>query len=159
MFRIGFGYDSHPLGEGKPLVLGGVRVEHDRGLIGHSDCDVVLHALTDAILGAVGEGDIGEHFDDKDPAWADADSAIFVQHAVESAAAHGWRVANCDVTVLAERPRLKAHKPAMQARIAELLGVAPSAVGVKAKTNEGLGPVGREECMAALAAVLLAAKE
>jgi 2-C-methyl-D-erythritol 4-phosphate cytidylyltransferase/2-C-methyl-D-erythritol 2,4-cyclodiphosphate synthase len=155
MPRIGIGYDSHRFAAGRDLVLGGVRIEHDRGLAGHSDGDAVLHALTDALLGAVAAGDIGEHFPDDDPRWAGADSAAVVAHAVALVHEAGARVANCDVTVLAEEPKLKPWKPAMQNRIAELLGVASSAVCVKAKTNEGMGFVGRAEGVAAIAAVLL----
>lgn len=156
MARIGFGFDSHRLEAGVPLVLGGVRIAHDRGLAGHSDGDAVLHAVADAILGAIGAGDIGELFPDSDPQWKDADSAVFVSEAVGRAAEAGWRVANCDVTVLAESPRLGADKDRMRSRIAELLGADVSAVSVKAKTGEGLGFVGRAEGIAALAAVLLA---
>ena len=136
-------------------MIGGVRIDHETGLAGHSDADAVLHAVTDAILGALGEGDIGEQFPDTDPKWKGADSAGFVRCAVELAAARGLAVANCDVTVVTEQPRLQAHKAAMKQRIAELLGVAPGQVAVKAKTNEKMGWVGRGEGLAALAVVLL----
>jgi 2-C-methyl-D-erythritol 4-phosphate cytidylyltransferase/2-C-methyl-D-erythritol 2,4-cyclodiphosphate synthase len=155
MPRIGIGYDSHPFAAGRDLVLGGVRIEHDRGLAGHSDGDAVLHALVDALLGALAAGDIGEHFPDDDPRWADADSAALVAGAVALVRQAGARVANCDVTVLAERPKLGPDKQRMRDRIAELLDVAPGSVCVKAKTNEGMGFVGRAEGVAAFAAVLL----
>lgn len=157
MFRVGFGYDVHRFEAGRPLVLGGVRIEHDRGLAGHSDADAVLHAVTDAILGALAAGDIGELFPDSDPRWAGADSAVFVAEAVRRAAEQGSRIANCDVTVLAESPKLGPQKRRMAERIAELLGVAPDAVSVKATTHEQMGPIGRGEGIAALAAVLLEA--
>ena len=137
------------------MVLGGVRLDHDRGLAGHSDADAVLHAVTDAILGAIGAGDIGEQFGDDDPRWAGADSAAFVTRAVELAAAQGFRAGNCDVTVLAESPKLGAHKILMRDRSAELLGIDAGLVSVKAKTNEGMGFIGRGEGIAAMAVVLL----
>ncbi|MBS3734391.1 MAG: 2-C-methyl-D-erythritol 2,4-cyclodiphosphate synthase [Phycisphaerae bacterium] len=158
MARIGSGYDSHRFatdGAGRPLILGGVRLADDGGLAGHSDGDTVLHAVTDAILGALAAGDIGEHFPDDDPRWSGADSSAFVRHAVELAGNRGLAVGNCDVTVLAERPKLGDHKPAMARRIAELLGVAADRVSVKAKTNEQMGFVGRGEGIAAFAAVML----
>ena len=156
MFRIGFGYDCHRFAPGRPLVLGGVRIDHDRGLAGHSDADAVLHAVVDAILGAMAAGDIGELFPDADPRWAGADSSIFVREALRIAAERRCRVVNCDVTILAESPRLGPHKREMATRIAELLGVGPECVGVKAKTHEGMGAIGRGEGIAATAAVLLA---
>jgi 2-C-methyl-D-erythritol 4-phosphate cytidylyltransferase/2-C-methyl-D-erythritol 2,4-cyclodiphosphate synthase len=155
MTRVGFGYDSHRFAAGRPLMLGGVRVEHTLGLAGHSDADAALHAVTDAILGALGAGDIGEHFPDADPRWRDADSAVFVRHAMDLARTAGLRVGNCDVTILCEAPRLSPYKAAMKARIAELLGVSPDQVSVKAKTNEGMGWVGRGEGSAVFAVVLL----
>jgi len=155
MDRIGFGYDSHRFQADRPLVLGGVRIDHDSGLAGHSDADAVLHAVTDAILGAIGAEDIGEHFPDSDPQWAGADSAAFVTRAVELAAAQAFRTANCDITVLAESPKLGPHKTPMQNRIAELLGIDAGLVCVKAKTNEGMGFIGRGEGIAAMAVILL----
>lgn len=155
MSRIGFGYDSHRFQAGRPLVLGGVQIEHDRGLAGHSDADAALHAVTDAVLGAIAAGDIGDLFPDSDPELAGADSAAFVRHATELAAGAGFRVANCDVTIIAESPMLSPYKDMMRHKIAEMLGVDPQAVSVKAKTNEGMGFVGRGEGIAALAAVLL----
>ena len=156
MHRIGFGYDSHRFAHGRPLVLGGVVIDHPQGLAGHSDGDAVLHAVTDAILGALAAGDIGELFPDTDPAHAGADSADFVAQAMATAKDKGFAVANCDVTVIAESPRLGPHKAAIAKRIAELLAIAPDAVGVKAKTNEQMGFIGRAEGLAVMAAVLLA---
>ena len=138
-------------------MLGGVAIPFDRGLAGHSDADAVLHAVTDAILGALAAGDIGELFPDSDARWKNADSAVFVRHAVALAREKGYAVANCDVTVLAEQPKLTPHKPAMRQRIAELLDVPVDAVAVKAKTNEQMGFVGRGEGLAAFAVVLLGA--
>jgi len=158
MHRAGLGYDSHRFEPGRPLMLGGVRVEHPAGLAGHSDGDAVLHALTDAVLGAIASGDIGEHFGDTDPRWAGADSGRFLAHAVALAGQKGYRVVNADVTVLAESPALSPYKQEMRRRIADLLGVAPDDVAVKAKTNEQMGFIGRGEGIAALAVVLLAAK-
>ena len=155
MQRVGFGYDSHRFVAGRPLVLGGVTIDHALGLDGHSDADAALHAITDAILGAIGSGDIGEHFDDSDPRWDGADSETFVRAAVAMAAERGLGVVNCDVTILAEQPKLTDYKPAMKARIASMLGVAPDRVAVKAKTNEGMGAVGRGEGLAAMAVVML----
>jgi 2-C-methyl-D-erythritol 2,4-cyclodiphosphate synthase len=155
MSRIGFGYDSHRFAPGRDLVLGGLRIEHDRGLAGHSDADAVLHAITDAILGAIAAGDIGELFPDSDPQWKGADSAAFVREALRLAGLQGLAVGNCDVTVLAERPKLGPLKKAMAARIAELLGCPVERVAVKAKTNEQMGFVGRGEGIAAFAAVLM----
>ena len=158
MFRVGFGYDSHRFQAGRELILGGVRIEHSAGLAGHSDADAVLHAVTDAVLGALAAGDIGEMFPNTDPRWAGADSSIFLAQAVRLADQRGCRVANCDVTVLAEAPKLGPYKRQMAERIAQLLGVGPDAVGVKAKTNEQMDAVGRREGIVALAAVLLTDK-
>ena len=149
------GYDSHRFAAGRALMLGGVRIEHDRGLAGHSDADAALHAVTDAILGALGAGDIGEIFPDSDARWKGADSAVFVRHAAELAARAGLHIANCDVTIITEMPKLGAHKPAMRESIAKLLGVTVDRVSVKAKTNEALGWIGRGEGLAAVAVVLV----
>ena len=137
------------------MMLGGVQVPHDRGLIGHSDGDAVLHALIDALFGAAAAGDIGEHFPDSDPQWAGADSAMLLTEAVAEITGMGWGVANCDVTIIAEAPNLGEHKAAMGERIADLLGLDSSAVGVKAKTAEGMGAIGAGEGLAAYAVVLL----
>lgn len=155
MARVGLGYDSHRFAPGRRLVLGGVTIDHPLGLAGHSDADAALHAITDAILGAIGAGDIGEQFPDTDARFKDADSSRFVRAAMELAAAAGLAVVNCDVTIVTQQPKLSAHKPLMKARIAELLGVAPAAVAVKAKTNESMGWIGRGEGLAAMAVVLL----
>lgn len=157
MTRIGFGYDLHRLETGGPMLLGGVKIDSDKHLVGHSDADAVLHAITDAILGAVAAGDIGELFPDTDPALAGADSAAFVRRAVQLAAEAGARVGNCDVTVIAEAPKLFPHKQAMRERIAALLDVDVAAIAIKAKTNEGLGPAGRGQALIAMAAVSMVA--
>ena len=156
MTTTGIGWDSHRLVEGRPLVLGGVRIEHDRGLAGHSDADVLTHAVIDALLGAAGLGDIGEHFPDTEARWAGADS-IALLRAVAGELLAGREVLHVDTTVLAERPRLGAHKAAMRERLADALGVAPGRVNVKATTGEGMGFVGRGEGIAAMAVATLAA--
>lgn len=153
--RVGQGLDVHPLVEGRPLVLAGVGIPHPRGLDGHSDADVVLHAVTDAVLGACGSGDIGQHFPPSDPRWAGAPSRVFVEFAVARARELGLSVANCDVTILAEQPRVAPFREAMRENLASLLGVVPAAVNIKATTFEQLGFVGRGEGVAALAVVLL----
>lgn len=153
--RVGLGHDRHRLVAGRPLILGGVRIEYEFGLDGHSDADVLLHAITDAILGAAGLGDIGESFPNTDPQWANADSAIFVRHAVSEVRSRGWEIANLDCTIHAERPKLSPMKQMIAVRVAELLGVAPDRVNVKAKTGEKVGPIGRKEAIDADAVVLL----
>ena len=154
-FRIGNGYDIHRLVPERKLILGGVLIPHELGLLGHSDADVLTHAVMDALLGALGLGDIGYYFPPDDPQWAGADSLKLLTQVRQVVAQQGWQVANVDTVVVAERPKLKPHIPAMQARLAAALGVMPSQVGVKATTNEGLGPVGREEGIAAYAVALL----
>jgi 2-C-methyl-D-erythritol 2,4-cyclodiphosphate synthase len=149
--RSGIGYDSHRFGGEGPLVLGGVEIPGEPGLAGHSDADVVAHAVTDAVLGAAGMGDIGEHFPDDDPRWKGADSIELLRDACGEVSEPGWRVVNVDVTVVAERPRLALLRARMAERLAGALGVAPEAVNVKATTNEGMGFVGRGEGLAALA--------
>jgi 2-C-methyl-D-erythritol 2,4-cyclodiphosphate synthase len=153
--RIGQGYDVHPLVAGRRLVLGGIEIAHARGLAGHSDADAVLHAVTDALLGAIGAGDIGRHFSDRDPRHKDRPSREFVVAAMGMVQARGYRVGNVDVTIHAEEPRLAPHLDAMRAVLAELLGVAAEAANVKATRGEGLGPIGRAEGIAAQAVVLL----
>jgi 2-C-methyl-D-erythritol 2,4-cyclodiphosphate synthase len=149
----GIGWDSHRLVEGRPLILGGVRIEHDRGLAGHSDADVLTHAVIDALLGAAGLGDIGEHFPDTDPAYAGADSIALLRDAV---ALLGPReILNVDTTVVMERPKLRPYKDAIRDRLAGALGVPIDRVSVKASTGEGMGFVGREEGVAALAVATL----
>jgi 2-C-methyl-D-erythritol 2,4-cyclodiphosphate synthase len=153
--RIGFGYDSHRLAAGRKLVLGGVEIESDRGLLGHSDADVLLHALCDAILGAAGLGDIGRHFPDTDPAYRGISSLLLLERVTALALARGLKVCNADTTVVLEKPKLASHLPAMAANIASVLGVNPDRVGVKAKTSEGMGLVGAGEGAAAFAVALL----
>jgi 2-C-methyl-D-erythritol 2,4-cyclodiphosphate synthase len=147
-YRIGSGHDTHRLGEGRPLLLGGVKVEHSRGLIGHSDADVVLHAVTDALLGAAGLGDIGDAYPDTDPAWRDADSARFLRETLGRLDRDGWRVVNVDVIVFAQEPKLGPLKGAIRRSLAELLGLSADAVNVKAKTGERVGHIGRAEAIA-----------
>ena len=154
-YRIGSGHDTHRLGEGRPLVLGGVRIEHPRGLVGHSDADVVLHAITDALLGAAGLGDIGDAYPDTDPQWRDADSRQFVAETLTRLNQLGWSVVNLDVTIFAEEPKLGANKAAIRARLAGLLGVPIERVNVKAKTGEKVGPIGRAEAIGCHAVVLI----
>ncbi len=154
-FRIGQGYDIHPLVPGRRLVLCGVEIPNNRGLAGHSDADAGLHALTDALLGALSAGDIGRHFPDRDPRHKDRPSREFVIEAMTMVRTKGYRVANADLTIHAEEPRLAAHLDAMRAVVAELLGVGLDAANVKATRGEGLGAIGRAEGIAAQAVVLL----
>ena len=153
--RVGIGHDTHRLVEGRPLILGGVRIDHPLGLLGHSDADVVLHAVADALLGASALGDIGEHYPDTDPRWKGLDGARLLADVVEMVAREGWAVGNCDVVIHAQSPKLTPHKPAIRGAIARLLRVAPSAVNVKAKTGEHVGPIGRGEAIACEVVVLL----
>ena len=153
--RLGNGYDVHRFGPGEAVMLCGVRVPHDRALQGHSDADVGLHAIADAIYGALAEGDIGRHFPPSDPQWKGAASDIFLRHAGELAAARGYRIGNVDCTLVCERPKIGPHASAMQARLAEILRLGPGRVSVKATTSERLGFTGREEGIAALATVTL----
>lgn len=153
--RTGTGFDVHRLAEGEELWLGGIRIPHDRGLAGHSDADVALHAITDAILGAIGNGDIGAHFPPSDPRWRGASSDQFLAHAVFLAAEAGYRIGNVDLTIICEAPKIGPHRDAMRARIAELAMVDIGQVSVKATTTEGLGFTGRGEGIAAQAAATL----
>ncbi|MEN1956228.1 2-C-methyl-D-erythritol 2,4-cyclodiphosphate synthase [Luteimonas sp. MJ204] len=155
--RIGHGYDVHAFGEGDHVMLGGVRVPHGRGLVAHSDGDVILHALCDAILGALALGDIGVHFPPSDERWKGADSRALLRHCVALAAERGWKIGNVDATVICERPKIGPHAQAMREAIAADFGVALDAVSVKATTSERLGFVGREEGIAAQAVCLLVA--
>jgi 2-C-methyl-D-erythritol 2,4-cyclodiphosphate synthase len=155
MFRIGLGHDTHRLGPGDGLVIGGITIPHDRAAIGHSDADVLLHAITDAILGAAALGDIGEMFPDTDPANKGRDSADMLRRAAARVAAAGWRLSNLDCVILAQRPKILPHRPAMRRRIAEILGVEESAVWLKAKTGESVGPIGEELAIGAECVVLL----
>ena len=154
-FRIGEGWDVHALVEGRKLILGGVEVPYHRGLLGHSDADVLLHALTDALLGAAALGDIGTHFPDTDVQFRGADSAVLLTEAMRRVAALGWVVNNVDSTVIAQAPKLAPHMAAMRASIAKALGITECQVNVKAKTAEKMGPVGQGAAMEARAAVLL----
>lgn len=153
--RSGIGWDSHRLVEGRPFILGGVQIESPVGLDGHSDADVLAHAITDAILGAAGLGDIGDHFPDTDAAYKGADSILLLQDVLAKVRSMGWEIVNVDTTVVAERPKLGPAKRAIAERLAEVLGVHTSCVGVKASTGEGLGFVGRGEGVAALAVAQL----
>lgn len=159
MHRVGQGVDVHAFAEDRPLVLGGVRIADTGGLEGHSDADAVLHALTDALLGAVGAGDIGEYFPSSDPRWKGASSKVFVEEAVRVVAAKGGVIENVDLTIVAERPRLARHKPAIRESVAGILGVAIDTVNVKATTTDGLGFTGRAEGICALAIVSVAIEE
>ena len=149
--RIGSGFDVHAFGEGDHLMLGGVRVPHDRGVIAHSDGDVVIHALCDALFGALALGDIGKHFPPSDPRWKDADSRQFLRHCALLLDQHGWTLGNADITVICERPKIGPHAEAMRARIAEDLGALPAQISVKATTTEKLGFTGRGEGIVAMA--------
>lgn len=155
MIRIGQGFDVHKFEEGRPLIIGGITIPHERGLVGHSDADVLLHTITDAALGAIGEGDIGRHFPDTDAAFKDADSAVLLERIWEVVTERGYVLGNIDCTVIAERPKMSPHIEAIQARVAELLQADVSQVNVKATTSEKLGFTGREEGIAAMATILL----
>jgi 2-C-methyl-D-erythritol 2,4-cyclodiphosphate synthase len=156
--RTGIGYDSHRFAEGRPLVLGGVTIEHDRGLAGHSDADVLTHAVMDALLGAAGLDDIGVHFPDSDERYRDADSIVLLREVVARVGAEGYAIVHVDATVMLERPRLGPHREAIRARLAQALGLTLPNVNVKATTGEGLGFVGREEGAAALAVATLTSR-
>lgn len=151
MNRVGIGYDVHALVAERKLVLGGVEIPHTHGLDGHSDADVLMHAVCDAVLGAVGEGDIGQLFPNTDPRWRGAPSRIFLEEAARRVAARGGRLINVDASLIAQQPKLAPHVPAMKANLAAALGLTPERVGIKATTNERLGFVGREEGIAAMA--------
>ena len=153
--RTGIGYDIHPFEQGRPLVLGGVTIPHEAGLAGHSDADVLAHALIDALLGAAALGDIGRHFPPDDPSYRDANSLDLLRRAVELVAEAGYRAVNVDATVIAEAPKLSPHIDSMRAALADALGLDVGAVSVKATSSERLGPVGRGEGIAALAVALL----
>jgi 2-C-methyl-D-erythritol 2,4-cyclodiphosphate synthase len=153
--RVGIGHDTHRLAEGRPLILGGVLIDHPRGLLGHSDADVVLHAVTDALLGAAGLGDIGDAFPDTDPAYKDADSRLFLEATLARLNQTGWRVVNVDVTIFAQEPKLGPVKARIRQRLAELLALPVDAVNIKAKSGEKVGHIGRAEAIACQAAVLI----
>ncbi len=156
--RVGEGWDVHALVPGRRLVLGGVEIPHTVGLLGHSDADALLHAITDALLGAAGLGDIGSHFPDTDPRFKGADSAALLAEALRAVQAAGWQLVNVDSTVIAQAPRLAPHREAMRQRIAQVLGLGPDCVNIKAKTAEKLGPVGQGLAIEARAVVLLQAR-
>ncbi len=153
-FRVGIGYDAHRLVGNRPLVLGGVRIEHERGLDGHSDADVLAHALMDALLGAAGMGDIGQHFPDTDEKYRGADSLDLLKIVLSMIRNEGWEVGNADVTLLAEKPKIVSHVPDMISRL-EAAGIPADSVNIKATRGEGMGFVGREEGMACMAVVLV----
>jgi 2-C-methyl-D-erythritol 2,4-cyclodiphosphate synthase len=157
--RVGIGHDTHRLGEGRPLILGGLKIEHRLGLVGHSDADVVCHAVADALLGAAALGDIGEHYPDTDPKWRGLDSTRLLAEVVDRIQQLGWRVVNCDIIVHAQEPKLAAHKQGMRGNLARLLQVPETAVNVKAKTGEHVGPVGRSEAISCHAVVLIDGSE
>jgi len=156
-YRVGNGFDFHPLEAGRRLVLGGVEIAHDKGLRGHSDADVAAHALANAILGAIGAGDLGRHFPDNEPRYKEADSIELLAEVWKLASDRAWRLGNADVTIFAEAPRLKPYLDAMRERLAAALGAEQSRVNVKASSPEGLGALGRGEGMAAAAIVMLEA--
>lgn len=158
MIRVGIGYDSHRFVEGRPLVLGGVRIPHPRGLAGHSDADAVAHALTDAILGAAAAGDIGQLFPDSDPQWHNADSMELLRTAHDLVRRRGYALAQADLTIITEQPTLGPHLGTMATALAEQLGARPGSVNLKAKTNEGMGFIGRGEGMAVIAVATLEAR-
>ena len=149
MNRVGIGYDVHQLKAGRPLILGGVVIEHDTGLDGHSDADVLMHAICDAVLGAIGEGDIGSFFPPSDPQWKNAPSSMFLEEAARQITKRNGQLSNIDAMLIAEAPKITPHIPAMKENIATALGIAADAVGIKATTNETMGFVGRGEGMAA----------
>lgn len=153
--RIGEGWDVHALVPGRPLILGGVAIPHAQGLLGHSDADVLLHAITDAVLGAAGLGDIGRHFPDTDPQFKGADSSVLLAEAMRRVRAQGWELVNIDCTIVAQAPKLAPHMQAITASVAQALGVRNDQVNVKAKTAEKLGPVGQGQSMEARAVALL----
>lgn len=159
MFRIGQGFDVHQLVEGRPLIIGGITIPHERGLLGHSDADVLLHTVADACLGAIGEGDIGRHFPDTDAAFKDADSAKLLEHVWQLVQNKGYELGNIDCTIIAQKPKMAPYIGAMQERIAELLQADTDQVNVKATTTEKLGFPGRGEGIASQAAVLLVKKQ
>ena len=151
MIHVGIGYDVHQLTEGRKLILGGVDIPHTKGLDGHSDADALMHAITDAVLGAIGEGDIGQFFPNTDPRWKGAPSRIFLEEAARQVTLRHGRLVNVDATLIAQAPKLMPHVQAMKANIAAALGLDPKKVGIKATTNEQMGFIGREEGIAAMA--------
>ena len=155
MYRVGFGFDAHQFGENKKLVLGGVEIPGNKGLKGHSDADALLHALTDAMLGAAALGDIGTHFPDTDPAWKDASSKVFIEATLGMLKKEGWNIVNADLTILAQVPKLQTYKARIQKSVAAMLKVSENYINIKATTTDHMGFVGREEGIAAQAVVLI----
>ena len=155
MIRIGQGFDVHEFAEGRPLIIGGITIPHDRGLTGHSDADVLLHTITDAALGAIGEGDIGRHFPDTDEAFKDADSAVLLEKIWALVEDRGYKLGNIDCTIMAQRPKMAPHIETIRERVAQLLHADVTQVNIKATTTEKLGFVGREEGIASMATILL----
>lgn len=155
MIRIGQGFDVHKFEEGRPLIIGGITIPHEKGLIGHSDADVLLHTITDAALGAIAEGDIGRHFPDTDAAYKDVDSAVLLEKIWELVTARGYELGNIDCTIMAERPKMAPYIESIQKRVAKLLQADISQVNIKATTTEKLGFTGREEGIASMATILL----
>ncbi|PEE44695.1 2-C-methyl-D-erythritol 2,4-cyclodiphosphate synthase [Bacillus pseudomycoides] len=158
MFRIGQGFDVHEFAEGRPLIIGGIPIPHEKGLLGHSDADVLLHTIADACLGAIAAGDIGKHFPDTDPAFKDADSAVLLQKVWEFVREQGYELGNLDCTIIAQKPKMAPHIENMRKRISELLETSIGNINVKATTTEKLGFIGREEGIASQAVVLLQKK-
>ena len=158
MFRVGFGYDVHRLVEGRSLILGGVNIPHHLGLSGHSDADVLIHAMIDAILGALAKGDIGQHFPDNDPAYKDIDSMVMLKRVMEWVNADGYKINQLDTTIVAEKPRLSPFVEAMKQRLSETLAIQTDQINIKATTTEGMGFCGRQEGVAAYAIVSLVAE-
>ncbi|MEM8672978.1 MAG: 2-C-methyl-D-erythritol 2,4-cyclodiphosphate synthase [Cyanobacteria bacterium P01_G01_bin.67] len=157
--RIGNGYDIHQLVAGRPLILGGVIIPHSLGLLGHSDADVLTHAIMDALLGALGMGDIGHYFPPSDPQWKGADSLVLLKQVLSLIKSQGWRIGNIDSTVVAEQPKLKPHLKSMRSTLAQIMELEIEQISIKATTNEKLGPIGREEGICAYAVVLLVNKQ
>ena len=158
-FRIGHGYDLHQLADGRKLILGGVEIPHERGLLGHSDADCLIHALADAMFGALGLPDIGHYFPDDSPGNKDMDSVRILEKAIEESKSAGYSVGNVDLTILAQRPKMAPHIQSIKNSLSQVLEVAPSQIGIKATTNEKLGPIGREEGIATFAVCLLVREE
>ncbi len=155
IYRIGIGYDLHRLVEGRNLILGGITIPHDKGLLGHSDADVLIHAIIDAILGSLALGDIGVHFPDTDPQYKDIDSKILLQQTIKLIKQQGWHIVNLDSTIIAEKPKLKSYIINIRETLSQILEVPVNCISVKAKTNEGVGPEGKEEAISCFVVVLL----
>jgi 2-C-methyl-D-erythritol 2,4-cyclodiphosphate synthase len=154
-YRIGMGYDVHPFAEGRPLILGGMTITYHQGLAGHSDADCLVHAICDALLGAISAGDLGSHFPDSDPRYKDVESLLLLKKVIEMVEQKGFRITNIDATVVAQTPKLAPYRPQMEEKIAQIVGVEDEQVNVKATTTEGLGSIGRGEGIAAYAVVLV----